>query len=685
MPKDNSLKVASLASLIAKAKQAYYFSGQEIMSDAEYDALEDELGKLDPGHPILQTVGAPVEAGERHLSRAKHRMMMGSQNKVNTGEEFGAWLGRRGGSRGGLHCSLKADGCSIAAYYENGKLTQVVTRGDGVEGEDVTANALCFKGLPAVIGQQINCSIRLEAVLTVSDWRLVDPQKTSNPRSLANGILGRKDGKNAGFLTTLAFDVSGVDAETEKDKSLWLESQGFGTTKWTMAQNTLEVERFLQENQTLRDSGKMDYWADGVVVKINDLETQKKLGEASGRPKGQVAWKFSAETAVSKVVEVEWTVGHTGAVTPVAQITPVRLGGTTVQRVSLANPEIIEVLGLKIGSEVEIVKAGDIIPKITKVVKGGNGKPIEVPNCCPDCDGKLQKMTNVDGSDSTVVYCRNTECEAQTAGRLKRWAKSRDVLGLGDSVIEALCQSGQVKTVPDLFTLKAEDIEDVIINQEKKIRLGRKRADAICREIQEKGGQMTLAEFLGSFGTRKLGVRRAQLMIQANPELKNIERWFDGSLSKPEFAAKAGVPNSGTQILEGLIEREEMINQARKHISILNDEGDDKEKTNLPLICITGSLPSGKKKSHWKEPLEKAGYVLTDTVTKDLFALVVSDPSVATSKSQKATKMGIKIISESELEKLCKNDGKNHPLPRATTHEAPSSTKVVKGNREKQP
>lgn len=676
MPQNTSQKVASIASLLAKAKQAYYFSGQEIMSDAEYDALEEELGRLDAAHPILKTVGAPVVAGGGHLARAKHRMMMGSQNKVNTPEEFGAWLGRRGDGGGGLHCSLKADGCSIAAYYEKGRLVQVVTRGDGIEGEDVTANALCFKGLPAELGEEVDVAVRLEAVLTVQDWGTVDPEGTSNPRSLANGILGRKDGKNAGFLTTLAFDVDGVDVATEEEKSRWLEGRGFSTTKWAMASGSADVDGFLKEQQMMRDRGKMDYWADGIVVKINDLALQQKLGEASGRPKGQVAWKFSAEKAISRVLDVEWTVGHTGAVTPVAQVQPVRLGGTTVQRVSLANPEIIEVLGLRLDSEVEIVKAGDIIPKITKVLDAGRGKAITVPDCCPDCSTKLQKMTNVDGSDSTVVYCRNSECESQTAGRIKRWAKSRDVLGLGDSVIEALSQSGQVKTVADLFELKPEDMEHILINREKKIRLGRKRADAICGEIREKGSRMGLAEFLGSFGTRKLGVRRATLMIQANPELASIEKWFDGSLAEPEFAARAGVPNAGSQIFQGLLERKDTIDQALRHISIeepssktgANSNQGQGQQTKLP-ICITGSLPSGKKKSQWKEPLEKAGFILTDTVTKDLYALVVSDPSTPTSKSQKALKMGVKIISETDLENLCQGDHSERPLPRATIAE----------------
>ncbi len=671
-------KESTLVNLITKAKQAYYFSGEEIMSDAEYDALEEELARISPDHPLLKTVGAPVPESGQHLSKVRHRMMMGSQGKVNTPEEFAAWCSRRD-MGGGLHCSIKADGCSIAAYYESGKLVQVVTRGDGETGEDVTANALSFKGLPVALGDGLTCSVRLEAVMTVQDWELTDPEKTSNPRSLANGILGRKDGKNANRLTALAFDVDGVEGiSTEEEKSVWLEGQGFATTSWVLAENVGQVHTFLQKNQQSRDAGNMSYWADGVVVKINSLDAQKKLGVASGRPKGQVAWKFSAEKATTEILDVEWTVGHTGAVTPVAKVAPVRLGGTTVQRVSLANPELIEALGVKIGSHVEVVKAGDIIPKITRVTKEGGGKSVEIPCQCPDCDSALQKMNNVDGSQSTVIYCRNADCEAQTSGRIRRWAKSRDVLGLGDSVIEALCAAEKVKSVPDLFELKADEIKDLVINSEKNIRLGSKRAETICQEIAKKGREMTLAEFLGSFGTRKLGVRRATLMLEANPKLNEIERWFDGSLADSEFATAAGVPNSGVQILEGLKEREPVIRRALSHVKIVAPQAE--EKRDMPTICITGSLPSGKKKHQWEKPLAEAGYKLVDTVTKDLYALVVSDPNVSTSKSQKAQKMGVAIISENDLEQLCQNQPtpkpQSSPLPRATQSTPTAGTAV---------
>ncbi len=640
-------KIELIAGLIYKAKQAYYFSGEAIMTDAEYDALEDELKTSDPDHPLLKMVGAPVPA-DTHLQRVKHRMAMGSQSKVNNEGEFSNWMRLRGVGGEKLHVSLKADGCSIAAYYEKGRLVQIVSRGDGLEGEDVTANALCFRGIPITVPDGLSCAVRLEAVLTVEEWMRMDPDQDSNPRSLVNGILGRKDGKGAGSVTALAFDVDGATVDTESEKCEWLDRAGFRVARWMQAADMREVQSFWEEERRRREGGTAEHWSDGIVVKIDSVARQKALGEASGRPKGQVAWKFPSDRAVSTLEGIEWTVGHTGAITPVALIEPVRIGGTTVKRASLSNPEQIAALGLLDKSVVEVTKAGDIIPKITKVLEP-KGKPIPTPTACPECGGGVGGVTNTDGSSSTVVYCQNSDCEAQTLGKIRRWAKSRDILGLGESVIEAICQQRGVSEVGDLLRLKAEDIHDVIINREKGIRLGEKRAENICAEIATKAKTMTLPEFLGAFGTRSLGVRRAQLMIAANPELGDLEKWFDGSLLDLNFSKRAGVPGAGALIFNSLKERETSIRAALAEIQLTQATV---EAEGGKEICISGSLPSGLKKSDWEKPLRDAGFTLVDRVSKGLYALVVADPETETTKSRKASKLGVRIISEEALQKM---------------------------------
>jgi len=284
------------------------------------------------------------------------------------------------------------------------------------------------------------------------------------------------------------------------------------------------------------------------------------------------------------------------------------------------------------------------------VLEANPQTPIEIPVDCPVCSAPLVKRTNVDGSDSVVLFCSNPECEARTLGAIKRFCTSRDILGLGDSVITALVDSGKVTRVPDLYSLKAGEIQDTVINKEKGVRLGLKRAESICEEIQKKGTRMSLVEFLGAFGSRALGVRRATLMLQANPELESLERWLDGSLLDEAFAAKAGVPKLGTTIFDSLKEREPVIRETLAFVTIEPPAPRAEKPPGGKTFCITGSLPSGKKKKDYADQLEKAGHCLIDDVRAGLDFLVVSDPDAAdSSKARKARKLGVPFISEQDL------------------------------------
>jgi NAD-dependent DNA ligase len=278
---------------------------------------------------------------------------------------------------------------------------------------------------------------------------------------------------------------------------------------------------------------------------------------------------------------------------------------------------------------------------------------IHIPQTCPECDAPVERKTNVDGTPSAVIYCVNPDCPAQTAGKIRRFAKSRDILGLGDSVIVGLLDGMAITGVQDLFALEPHHIEDVLINQEKGIRLGKKRAEAICAEIKEKTQEMTLAEFLGAFGTRGLGVRRATLMSTANPDLNDLERWFDGSLTKPEFAAQAGVPQLGRIIFDDLKKCEAVIRATLKHTTIKEPKPEEPMNNDKLTICITGKLPSGKKKNDYAGPLAAKGHVLTDTLSKEVNVLVMADPNgPESSKTKKAKGWGIALQDEAWLENL---------------------------------
>jgi DNA ligase (NAD+) len=641
------------SALLLKAKQAYYF-GTPIMSDVQYDALEDKIRAQDPADPVLALVGAPIPK-DKLLQRAPHQIHMGSQEKVNSFEELERWWKNRYKGSEDFHASYKADGGSISLYYQAGRLVQAITRGDGFEGEDITATAALFQGAPVHLSQPLSIGVRCEAVLTLPDWKKADPDQKTNPRNVASGILGRLDGKGAALITALAFDMDTLTPgqklfETETQKSRFLEDLGFQTAPWEHCAGLDEVRAFFEKTRALREADQLPFWIDGLVVKYEDLGIQSQLGMTDNRPKGQVAWKFVAEKCESVIERVEWQVGHTGAVTPVAHITPVRIGGTTVSKASLANAENIKTLGATLHAKVIVAKAGDIIPVILEVLEANPQTPIEIPSVCPVCSSPLEKRKNVGGTDSVVLFCKNPDCEARTLGAIKRFCKSRDILGLGDSVIAALADSGIVTKVPDLYRLNAKDIENLVINDEKGVRLGLKRAESICAEIAQKGTRMPLAEFLGSFGTRALGVRRATLMLQANPALESFERWFDESLLDEAFAAKAGVPKAGAIICDALKEKEPVIRETLAFVTLEKSEPPKEKSAAAKTFCITGTLPSGKKKKDYAAQLEAAGHILIDEVRQGLDFLVVSDPHGAeSSKTKKAKKLGIPLLSEQEM------------------------------------
>jgi DNA ligase (NAD+) len=644
------MKIDELRNKLLKAKQAYYFGGTPIMSDAEYDALEAELKRINPKDPIFSTVGAPVPP-DNILSKAKHSMPMGSQNKVNSAEEFIEWY-KKYAKNGKIHVTLKADGGSAAAYYKNGNLIHVITRGDGFIGEDVTSNGFKFKGLPVFI-DGFNGSVRMEVVLPVKDWKILDKTQESNPRNIGNGIMGRKDGSDSDILTILAFDITDDDINfnTETEKYIHLKKLGFNVVPGQTCHDEKEVVKLFENIAKKRQS--LDFWIDGVVLKIDDLNVQDALGVTGGCPKGQVAWKFENEGAVTTLNDIEITIGHTGALIPNGRLKPVRIGGTTISNVSLVNWEEIKRLDIAINDTVFVVKANDIIPKIIKVIdRPKNRKEIPEPTKCPFCGGKVERKENTVGGKGAVTMCTNEDCEKQSIGKIKKWVKNLDIQGIGDSVLEAIVEAFKFEDPSDIYRLgkdiSIEELAAISVNSEKDIRLGKKRATSIVEEIEKKKS-LTLADFLGSLGINGLGRRRVELMITAaDGELDKLEDWMDKKLSSDEFAAKVGVPNLGASIQNDINKKKDIINQLLKNgVTIMKTKKVD--SSNVITFCITGKLESGRTKEEYGEMLKEVGYKLEDSVSKNLNYLVTADPNGNSGKTQKAKKYGVKIITEDEL------------------------------------
>ncbi len=657
-------RVLELRNQILKAKQAYYYGGTPIMTDAEYDALEDELKELSPEDDVLALVGAPVPP-DTILQKAKHRIPMGSQNKVNDVEDFRTWY-EKSADGGALLASLKGDGASAAAYYEDGRLRQVISRGDGFEGEDITANAVKFRGLPIIVsdedGEHFSGAVRFEVILTIENWKKLDPSQAKNPRNAGSGIMGRKNGLNSELLSCFAFDIEEVrdgqtrPFKTEHERMDRLSRWGFAVIDNQLCETADEAISYYEKIAQSRD--ELPFWIDGVVFKVNDLERQRSLGITANRPKGQVAWKFDSKGAETRLLDYSITVGHTGALIPTAHLAPVDIAGTTVSNALLNNWDEIARLDVAVGDTVWLIKANDIIPKITGVRKRPkNRKLILVPTECPVCHSPVGRRKNTAGADGVVIECQNDDCPARSVGKLKRWIKSLDIQGIGDVVRHALVEQLGVEDAAGLYQLKDDPkaLAELVINPEKELRLGDKRAQSILQSIEQKR-ELSLVQFLGSLGIDRLGTRRVELMVRAaGGALDTLADWRNDKLRDPELAAQAGVPTVGTLIADSISAQGDVIDHllhAGVRITELGVEHDAPEQSDRLTLCITGKLPSGKKKGDYEAPLAAVGIELVDSVTEGLSFLVLADPSSSSSKAKKARKLGVQLISEEELQTL---------------------------------
>ena len=657
---------ATIRSLILKAKHAYYNSSDPFMSDAEYDALEDELRLLDPNDPVLALVGSPVPS-DTMLTKARHAMPMGSQSKVNSAEEFRTWCAKS--DIKAIHASLKGDGASAAAYYRDGRLVQAISRGDGTIGEDITANALRFKGLPAWVGNQdtgFSGSVRFEVILTLADWTKIDPSRSKNPRNAGTGIMGRKNGKQSDCLTIFAFDLDetrdgqSLVFKTEGQKSSRLAELGFNVIEHKIHESAEDAIAYFQQIAQMRDG--LPIWIDGVVMKVDDIAKQRALGITAGRPKGQVAWKFDSSGAETVLEGVVVSGGHTGGLYPTAQLRPVDIGGTTVSSASLANYDEIERLDVAIGDSVWLVKANDIIPKIIRVTdRPSTRQPIPVPAVCPFCGGQVGRRRTTGGEDGVMIECRSPECPKKSTGKINRWISSLDIQGIGDVVLHAMVESLDLSDAADLYTLRSrwDQMANLVTHPERDLRLGKRRANSILQAI-DATRTLSLSQFLGSLGLDHLGKRRVELMIKAGGSgLNTLTDWRSGKLRDPAFATLAGVPNIGGSIQDGIDVMGPVINKMLINgvvVQDVNPGGISADTVTLTkTVCISGKLPSGKKKADYEGSLREAGFALVDDVSKGLTYLVLADPESNSSKAEKARKLGISIISEVKLTELCRD------------------------------
>jgi DNA ligase (NAD+) len=630
---DKRAQADGLAARLEKYRASYYAGTPEI-SDAAYDALEDELRALDPTHPVLARVGSAELVAE--WPKARHEIPMGSLNKAVNEEELRGWLARCQeladkdglGSVSDLFVAEKLDGISIEVIYREGKLVDAITRGDGETGERITQNVARMKGVPSRIKDKRSMSVRGEIILRLSDMKKHFTSGTS-PRNLAAGTSKRFDGSFCEHLTVLFYDVADhLDLPTEVEKFDYIRGLGFATPS-TMHGGIDDVMALYQRYSTdLR--AKLDYEIDGLVVYVNSLHVQSMLGEVNHRPRGAVAFKFASPAKVSQVLEIRWDTGPSGRVTPVAIVAPVELAGATVQRASLHNAGNVRALGIGVGDEVLVSRRNDVIPYVEEVVDK-RGPAAEVPTKCGVCGSGL----SVEGE---YLVCRNVACTAIVEGRIKTWVSAIGALAWGDKLVEQLVAAKLVKEPVDLYKLTWEQIAGLD-------RRGEKSAKKCLSELQSRL-PLTLPVFIAALGMDNFALQTAKLLVAAG--YKTVEAML--AAKEEDLAALNGLgPIKAASIVRGLGARREEI-QRLLDGGIVPVTPDEQGPLAGLSFCFTGS--SSRPRNELTDMVEKRGGRVLASVTKDLAYLVIADPSSTSSKAQKARKYGTKLITEEELDAM---------------------------------
>lgn len=667
-------RIQELRNKIAQANQIYFNDGPLPVPDYVYDRWKAELRQLCPGDELLTQVGAPV-ASDRAGQEVRHRHPMGSLDNVYNIEEFLAWHARRQADAGEeirYNVSFKMDGGSVALFYDRGRLVCAATRGDGTTGENITANAARMKGVPQYVevGEQpFTGSVRGEVMLFNEDWKTVDPEGTSNPRNLGNGISRRLTGEHAEYLTFVAFrlfNASGVPFDRnpgrfdrESGMLSTLHEMGFDPVShlWDCtAQDVVDLYNHVQGQRS--DNPRVRAWAarddlpyeiDGLVVKCEPLVFQAKWDRPERNPVTMVAFKFPPRGATTDLVDVTLTVGHTGAIIPTAVLKPVRIGGVTVSSALLCNWEEIQRLGVQIGDQVAVTRRGDVIPKIEAVVTpGADRKPIPEPTVCPECGAPAARK----GEDGALTYCQGTSCPAKQIGKITTWIKKLDIQGLGDVYIEALAHShgphsedNMLKSPADLYRLHKRPLK--VLADIGTPRLGESRAAAVLAEIEKKR-RLPLNLFLGSLGIEGLGHRRVQIVREKDPgQFDTLEDWL--GLKLAQRAAEVGLPGTAAEILSRLLASRALIQDLlAAGVEIIPDEVKEEPKaTSGRVYCLTGKFP--QPKAFYHEKITAAGHSFTEDYKKGIYALVAADPNSGSGKLKKAAKDGVQVLSAEQL------------------------------------
>jgi DNA ligase (NAD+) len=629
-----------LGEILISAKKAYYVDSQPIMDDHTFDTLEEILQLKAPHHRIFNKIGS--KNFNTGFNKKEHKMPMGSQNKVNSFEKMVHYFELKKITTNNFLVQPKCDGISLALEYQNGLFINAVTRGNGQVGDLISQNVVKMKNFVPILKKSTLSSpngftgfIRGEIVVFKKDFQKLNKISTenySNPRNAASGLSQRLDSKYTEFCSICAVEIFPVQ-KSESDNVNLLQSLGITTVESHLCHSFQEIETIYQ-NFLNKKRKKYPYEIDGLVIKINDTDTQKQLGQRDNRPKGQVAYKFPASSTTTKIEKITWQVGPLGTITPVAQVTPVETSGAIITYASLANYDLIKKLNININDIVEISRRGDVIPHIEKVITKVQSGHALAPKYCPICKTKLI-------NDHKFLKCPNSTCLGQTLGVLNLFCKTLDIKNISSKTIKKLFDSKKIKLPGDFYQLTIDDISNLA-------NLGERSAKNIINEIQSKK-ELTLNQIFDASQIPNFSHARIKQLIDFGfntPEkllnLKLID--FD---NLPGFKITLA-----QKIIKGLNLRREMIqsiiSQTKLAPQPTNKLANQKLK-NL-IFCITGNLSLPRKEIIKK--IESLGGKFNSSVTSNTNYLLTNETDGNSSKFLSAKKLNVKIITEDEFDRI---------------------------------
>jgi DNA ligase (NAD+) len=658
-------KIEKLREEIRRHEELYYVQDSPEISDREYDQLIDQLQKLElenpeyltPDSPTQRVGGRPAEGFAEVVHR---RPMLSLDNSYNI-DELRAFDQRcrklADGRAPDYVAELKIDGLSISVQYENGILVRGVTRGDGRIGEDVTQNVRTIRSVPLKLKATRPVSNELEVRGEVFIPRTVFERTNAereeqgeslfaNPRNAAAGAIRQLDPKLVASrkLDMFAYDLLAGERKpfaSHWESLNWMEQAGLRVNPHrALCDSIEEVIEFATQMEARRD--ELDYEIDGLVVKVNSTAMQDEFGATNKAPRWAVAYKYAARQATTRVLSISVQVGRTGALTPVANLEPVVLAGTTVSRATLHNPDELKRLGIRIGDWVLIEKGGDVIPKVLKVIESkrtGNEKPFRMPKKCPVCGGEVSRPEG-----EVVSRCVAADCPAQLMGRLLHFASRRAmrIEGLGESLADQFVASGRLRDAGDLYNLTLEDITSLE-------RMGKKSASNLLSQI-EASKQKDLSNLVYALGIRHVGDRTATTLARHFGSLD--------ALSKATVEELDDVPEIGLTVAQSVRDWfDDEGNQAlcrrleaagvRTKVEKKADAGSDKFAGKQ--FVLTGTLESFSR-DEARAAIEARGGRVTSSVSKKTDYVVAG--SEAGSKLDKATSLGVTVVDEATFKSM---------------------------------